>query len=415
MSEPLHLFEGYGIELEYMIVDRATLKVRPITDALLFAVTGNYSGEFEDGEAGWSNELVGHVIEFKTNGPAESLGPLSAMFARQVSHVNRILHPMNALLMPAAMHPTFDPDTETVLWQHEFSAVYEAYNRIFSCKGHGWSNLQSMHINLPFCGDEEFGRLHAAIRLVLPLLPGLAASSPMMDGKLTGLSDNRLEVYRFNSKRVPSMCGDVIPEPVFTRAAYESEILGRIYKDLAPHDPEGVLKYEFANSRGAIARFDRMAIEIRVIDVQECPLADLAIAGLVIAVVRGLVDQRWASTEEQMRWPVAPLAEVFLSSVRDAERAVISDPKYLKALGFSGDRSLTAGEVWQGLFARIEMPTGELKAAADRMLKAGTLATRITRALGMRPGVDAKPSAMSIERVYRDLCGCMADNRQFGV
>ena len=32
------------------------------------------------------------------------------------------------------------------------------------------------------------------------------------------------------------------------------------------------------NSRGAIARFDRNAIEIRVIDVQECPKADLAIA-----------------------------------------------------------------------------------------------------------------------------------------
>jgi hypothetical protein len=31
------------------------------------------------------------------------------------------------------------------------------------------------------------------------------------------------------------------------------------------------MDHHFANSRGAIARFDRGAIEIRVIDIQECP------------------------------------------------------------------------------------------------------------------------------------------------
>jgi len=35
MSEALHLFDGYGVELEYMIVDRASLEVRPITDRVL--------------------------------------------------------------------------------------------------------------------------------------------------------------------------------------------------------------------------------------------------------------------------------------------------------------------------------------------------------------------------------------------
>ena len=63
----------------------------------------------------------------------------------------------------------------------------QAFDRIFSCQGHGWANLQSMHINLPFADDAEFGRLHAAIRFLLPLLPGLTASSPVMDGAVTGI------------------------------------------------------------------------------------------------------------------------------------------------------------------------------------------------------------------------------------
>ena len=45
------------------------------------------------------------------------------------------------------------------------ASIYDTFDRIFSCKGHGWANLQSMQINLPFRGDEEFARLHAAIRV----------------------------------------------------------------------------------------------------------------------------------------------------------------------------------------------------------------------------------------------------------
>ena len=36
----LRLFEGYGIELEYMIVDRASLAVAPLADRVLEAVLG---------------------------------------------------------------------------------------------------------------------------------------------------------------------------------------------------------------------------------------------------------------------------------------------------------------------------------------------------------------------------------------
>ena len=42
------------------------------------------------------------------------------------------------------------PETEMQLWQHNYSKIYALYNRIFDCRGHGWSNVQSMHINLPF-------------------------------------------------------------------------------------------------------------------------------------------------------------------------------------------------------------------------------------------------------------------------
>ncbi|NJL28684.1 MAG: glutamate--cysteine ligase, partial [Thermoanaerobaculia bacterium] len=175
-SGPWHLFEVVGVELEYMIVDRETLAVRPVADEVLRAVAGEIVSDVETGELAWSNELVLHVIELKTNGPAPRLAGLEAFFERDVRRINELLAPLGGRLMPTAMHPWMDPHTETRLWPHEYSPVYEAYDRIFGCRGHGWSNLQSLHLNLPFTGDEEFARLHAAVRLLLPILPALAAS-----------------------------------------------------------------------------------------------------------------------------------------------------------------------------------------------------------------------------------------------
>ena len=122
--------------------------------------------------------------------------------------------------MPTAMHPWMDP-SDVELWPHGTRVIYDTFDRIFSCKGHGWANLQSLQINLPFAGDEEFARLHAAIRFLLPILPGLAASSPIIDGERNGVLDNRLVVYRSNCARIPSVTGDVVPEPMGSIGEYQ--------------------------------------------------------------------------------------------------------------------------------------------------------------------------------------------------
>ena len=262
MNAPLRLFQGFGVELEYMIVAGETLSVLPVCDELMKLMVGSYQSEIERGDLAWSNELALHVLEFKTNGPAHSLDPLGELFHREILEANGHLETLGGKLLPTSMHPWMNPELETRLWPHEYSAIYEAYNRIFDCRGHGWSNLQSAHINLPFGNDEEFARLHAAIRLILPLLPAIAASSPFVEAAPTGALDNRLKYYERNQARVPSVTGRIIPEPVFSEAAYQQAIFDPIRTDIGLLDPEGILDPQFLNSRGAIARFDRGAIEI---------------------------------------------------------------------------------------------------------------------------------------------------------
>jgi gamma-glutamyl:cysteine ligase YbdK (ATP-grasp superfamily) len=406
----LHLFEAYGVELEYMLVRRQDLSVFPVADQVLFQVAGEYASDVELGPLAWSNELVLHVIELKTNGPAPSLAPLPAAFQEDVRQINGLLEPLGGRLMPTGMHPWMDPAEEMRLWPHEYNPIYEAYHRIFDCRGHGWSNLQSVHLNLPFCGDEEFGRLHAAIRLLLPIMPALAASSPIVDRRLTGLLDTRLDFYRTNSRRIPSLTAGVVPEPIFNRREYRQRILERMYDDIRPHDPEGVLQHEFLNSRGAIARFDRNAIEIRVLDAQECPLADVAVCAAVAGVLRALVDQRWCSLEVQQSFATEPLQTIFLATARDADRALLTDRAYLELFGLP-IAPCTAGELWQHLGETVIRSCGSPEpswvAALRQILDEGPLARRIVNCLGYGAAVDR------IREVYLQLCDCLAEGRLF--
>lgn len=403
------LFEAIGIELEYMIVDAATLDVRPIADEVLKTIAGEYEMEVEFGNLAWCNELALHVIEIKTLDPVASLAGLDRGFQAQVDRIAGILQPMGACLLPTAMHPWMDPQRDLKLWPHEHDEIYATFNRIFDCRGHGWANLQSTHVNLPFGDDDEFGRLHAAMRMVLPILPALAASSPVVDGRLTGVMDTRLDVYRHNASRVPSVSGQVVPEAVFSQADYEGILLQGIYDDLAPLDPEGILRHEWVNARGCIARFDRGAIEIRVLDAQECPLADVAVAAVTAETVRSFVAERWCSYADQRAWSEARLADVFTDVIRDADRAVIRDTAYLTALGLPAGADRSAGAIWRHLIASGvgEALPAELQAAVEIITRQGCLARRIGAALGPAPG------PAHLIQVYRRLGECLAGGRLF--
>ena len=182
MAHALHAFAGYGIELEYAIVDATTLDPRPLAEPLLRALKSERPTRIDGVDIDWSNEIVSHVVEIKNAAPVSTLEPLVGAFRDGVARTARSVGEFDALLMPTGMHPWMDPRTAK-LWTQSDSAIYRAFDRLFDCRRHGWANLQSMHINLPFADDDEFTRLHAAVRLVLPLIPALAASPPFADAR----------------------------------------------------------------------------------------------------------------------------------------------------------------------------------------------------------------------------------------
>ena len=203
---------------------------------------------------------------------------------------------------------------------------------------------------------------------------------------------------------------------MFTRAEYEAEMLGRIYDDLSGHDPEGVLRYEWVNARGAIARFDRGAIEIRLIDTQECPAADLAVVAAVTEVVRALAvgplsERDWSDDPAHER-----LAELLGRTIQDGDAAILDDGAYLATLGINRSES-SAADVWRTLMDRYPPsdPSGEWTPPLQTLLDRGPLARRMLSSVDretVESGTTAEARA-ELHALFGDLSACLLANEPF--
>jgi len=349
-----------------------------------------------------------HVIEIKSTRPEADLQSLEKAFAENVIRINKILEKWNAMLLPTAAHPFMNPFTDTKLWPHDNNEVYALYDKLFDSKGHGWSNLQSTHLNLPFHGDEEFAKLHAAIRLILPLLPALCASSPILDSRVSGMLDTRLKFYKTNQAKIPAITGSIIPEEVYTFEDYKKIIYQPIEKAIAPHDAEQILDSVWVNSRGAIARFDRGSIEIRVMDIQECPAADLAIVTLVVETLKLLISEKFTRLREQKIIETDALANLFDRAAITGLATPVENLSILAAFGLKAPSTIK--EIWKAILINIPDTTtyqSHCRKIIETILEKGSLSERILHAL------KNDSSIKNMETIYHRLGVCLQENKLF--
>ena len=174
---------------------------------------------------------------------------------------------------------------------------------------------------------------------------------------------------------------------------------------IQPFDPEGLLSHHFLNSRGAIARFDRGAIEIRIIDLQECPAADLAILQTVVALLKRLCEERWVSLGELQALDTTRLASVFLGVVKFGDAFRVDDPKLLRAFGLPS-AAMPATEIWKRLWPSLKDDVeAELEPVMEMILERGSLSSRLLRKLGHAP------TQNELRTNYQSLADCLAENR----
>lgn len=404
MTSDYPIFSVLGLEIEYMLVNRDTLAVQPVGDVLLADLAGEQASDAILGDIAISNELVLHVLELKNNGPKPITDPVANQFQQAIQQLQPLLEQHHLQLLPTGAHPWMNPLTETRRWPHGNREIYQQYDSIFNCCGHGWSNLQSMHVNLPFANDAEFSQLHNTIRLLLPLLPALAASTPFLEGKPTDLLDSRLSFYDKNQQRIPSITGDVIPEFIQSEAEYQDTILTPMYRDISPFDPKGLLQYEWLNSRGAIPKFEYKAVEIRIIDSQECVNADIAIAHAIHAILKSWHERSQLHLDrpcDSMR-----LKSIYERTIKNGLSVQVVDSEVLTQWQLP-KRSMTTRDVWSLLIERVSPDLNHVtQRALEHILQQGNLSERILRAC------QKDYTRETLTRVYRQIGDCLLTNEQ---
>ena len=397
------LFSVIGLEIEYMLVDKTSLDVRAQSDVLLRTLAGKQVNQVDLDDIALSNELVMHVIELKNKSPAIPSSNLIASFQHAIETLTPILAQQNLQLLPTGAHPWMDVATETERWPHDSEEIYQQYDKIFNCKGHGWANLQSMHINLPFANDEDFYKLHNAIRILLPLLPALAASTPFLDGKTTGILDSRLVFYNTNQALIPEISGHIIPEFIHDTQEYQKSILEPMYAAIRPFDKEEILQYEWLNSRAAIPKFEYNAIEIRIVDSQECVQADIAIALATHAILK-----TWINTNDYFLakpCDLLRLKALYQKAIVEGLTTICDDSELLSQWQLPPRRT-TLREVWYQL---LERASSELDNSCQRTLEfilhEGNLSERLLKA--------SKNGQPNLRQLYHHLGDCLNRNQLF--
>jgi len=387
-----------GPEHEFSVVDEE-LQPLPIVDKVIRDLHGRVVNCANLANFTLGKELQAHVAEFKANKPFESPKAFEETMHSAVLRILDFLERRyDARLLGLGMHPFLRLD-EAKVWSHRDRQIYEALGRIFNLSQHGWMNIQSFQLNLSYANEGEAVRLYNALASVLPYLPAIASSSPIYESRVGEFLDNRLYFYEINQKEIPSITGDIIPEPVGSFEEYEKSTVRRYSEDLAKVSaPKCILNKEWLNSRGVVFRFDRRALEIRIMDEQECVKSDVALSCFIRALLKGTLRESDQQTPHQV------LVENLNAIIKDALDAKVSHPK-----------GATAREVCRYLLKVAEKAASKEDRqylwVVKKRIEEGNLSNLILRDVTKKMQKTSPEEAMF--SVYSALTKCLEENKVY--
>ena len=386
-----------GPEHEFSLVNQE-LKVLPVADKIIKDYCGKIINFVELPSFTFGKEMQLHVMEVKANSPFKSPIQFEETMQNAVSTLNQIVNKHGAMLLGTGMHPLLKLE-DTAIWPHYHRKIYQEYGKIFNLNQHGWLNIQSFHLNLPYQKEADGIQTHNLLANLCAYLPAITASSPIYEGKAGPDVDNRLQFYKINQREIPSVAGEVIPEYADSFSQYKHDVIGRYSEDLAKAGAgKTLLSREWVNSRGVIFRFDRSALEIRVMDEQECVKSDVALSCFIRAALRGLIALKAELLPHDL------LVKDFNAVVKEGLNAQVSNPN-----------GKTARQVCQHYFnLALEYADEDEKRylwIIKKRLENGSLSELIRdRVLRRAEKTDFHQAVIN---VYSTLIKCLSDNEPY--
>jgi len=327
-SRGYRTLEVLGPEHEFSIIDEK-LRPLPIADVIIKQLCGRVRNNVSFSDFVLGKELQKHVMELKAIKPFRSPQDFEEIMYGAAVKVLDTLEKFGAHFLGTGMHPTLSLD-EARVWDHWDRQIYEAFDKIFDLKQHGWLNIQSFQLNISYRNESEAVKLYNTLAEVLPYISAVSAASPIYESRLGESVNNRLHYYWINQAKIPSITGEIIPEFIDSFETYRNLTIRRYSEDLRKTQaPNYMINQEWINSKGAVIRFDRRAIEIRVMDEQECIKSDVALSCFTRALLRGLIQSKVGSDVADLSHSV--LVRNLNAIIRNGLDAKINHGKYFTA------------------------------------------------------------------------------------
>ncbi len=391
--------DNIGLGYTWMLVDRTSLRVSPRAEEVLRDLTGRTPGNMT-----WSAGVAAHLLHLAPAPSSAWNHAVTLQVAMEVRNLMQALAERQLALLPTGAHPFMDPRKETLIWKVEQTIWLD---RAIGSDAHGWGNSHRTTLELPFSSDEAFTKLHTALRMVIPILPALAASSPWLQGERCGMLDGALMSHLAQGERMPALVGQFVPPSIIGQEEYYRVVLEPIALGMAALEAPHSLDHQALNRHAIVARFDRNSVLVQVADQQECVAADAAIAEITVAVTRAMVEGRWVSNYLQRAWHESDLAAIMKETMRSGGDAVIANKDYLLMFGLLREQA-TAAELWRHLYQHFRHALTEpSRLRIAHILDHGCLAKRMVQRLQQ----DSRPDALL--SVYRELIACLEQDKQF--
>lgn len=401
------LLSAYSLSVEHSIVHRDTLAVLPLAEGVLAALASIPTPEGQRRDLELAAGHAGHSLVMRSTKVMRKPAKWSTKLHELSTSVLAVLEPHQATLLSGGAHPLYVPARDHTVGHALAPEIRDVHGAVFDTRAHGWSNDQALGLGVHF-DKGEFAKAHAAVRLLLPLIPGLTAASPVLEGKVADAMDARLIGRAQAFARVPELMGGHVPEAVFDPDEHDRAILSPIAQALASHDPGNLLDPQWMDGRVATSQIDRGIISLHVIDTQECANADIAIVEFIITVLKALVQGRWVSNYLQRAWAAEDLQAILQTTITDGDRAAIGNRDYLLMFGLLQQEAMPVLKVWQHIFVELYGELGvSTRTHIAHILEHGTLASRILANIGKRGGGD------KILAAYQRLALCNAANMAY--
>jgi glutamate---cysteine ligase / carboxylate-amine ligase len=306
-----------GLEEEFQILDPVTLDLVPRFDELRDTAAESSPSLHEH----ITGELIASEIEIisgRGSDVHDALERQRALRRELFAHAAT----RGTALGATGTHPWADYREQEIINTEHYHRVEDGLKYV------AWrNNTFSLHVHVGVNGADRAVRVCDRLRPVLPLLLALSASSPFLDGRLSGLHSTRSQIFTRSFPR----CG--VPDAFGGWAAYRSYIdlllrtasiieFTQVWWSIRPHFSFGTVEVRICDAQPTAGESDALAALIvacvaqALRDIDEgVPFIDppgRLIEENMWRAIRFGLDGRMIDLEREQEYPAAQIAERLL-------------------------------------------------------------------------------------------------------